>query len=225
VRRARYSFPSFGIAMHIASSARSRRSREVSSAWRRGWVGLEPGAASCGGGVRSLPPPLAGVAATTLPITIAGSRSSRSATRRTRSSRPAVSPIPASTGATSASAWSRATGDPVSVRPRTRPTWKAVSSSAFSSRPRNRSGPSSAAIISAGSSPAGIAATRRRIRRPAATVWARSIASCPAESASSASTTSSTIPESAATCSPVIAVPITPTASSTPAWCRARTSV
>ncbi len=111
------------------------------------------------------------------------------------------------------------------MRSRTSPTWKAVSSSAPSSSARKRSAPPSSAIISAGSSPAGIAATRSRIRRPAATRWARSIASWPAESASSASTTSSTIPESAATCSPVIAVPITPTASSIPAWCRARTSV
>ena len=79
--------------------------------------------------------------------------------------------------------------------------------------------------MSAGSSPAGIGAMRILIRRFAATRCARSIASCPAESASSASTTSSTIPESAAICSSVIAVPITPTASSIPAWWSASTSV
>ena len=112
VRRARYSLPSSGRAMHIASRARSRRSREVSSAARRGRrrrAAARRAPASAG-------PPLSGCAATTRPITIAGSRSSRSATRRTRSSRLALSPIPARIGATSASARSRSAGEPTSVR-------------------------------------------------------------------------------------------------------------
>ena len=171
------------------------------------------------------PPPVGGRAAVTRPITIAGSRSRRSATCRTSSSRLIDSPIAAMIGATSPRARSRSAGEPVSVPSRTSPTWKEESSPAPSTSARKRSAPPSSATISAGSTPAGIAATLIRIRRPAATRCARSIASCPAESASSARTTSSTIPERAATCSSVIAVPITPTASSTPAWCRASTSV
>ena len=155
-------------------------------------------------------PPLAGRAATTRPITIAGSRSSRSATRRTRSSRLAVSPIAAEDrrhlGQRAVALDRRGDVGAVEHQP---------DLEVGRARRRRRSGrgsapaPPAAAIISAGSSPAGIAATRSRILRPAATRWARSIASWPAESASSASTTSSTIPESVATCSPVIAVPIT----------------
>ncbi len=67
--------------------------------------------------------------------------------------------------------------------------------------------------MSAGSSPAGIAATRRRSLRLPATRCARSIAARPARSASSASTASSAWPESCCSCSGVIAVPITATAS------------
>ena len=79
--------------------------------------------------------------------------------------------------------------------------------------------------MSAGSSPSGIATTRSRTRFPAATRCARSIASRPARSASSASTTSSACADSSFTCSGVIAVPITATVSPTPAWCAAITSV
>ena len=79
--------------------------------------------------------------------------------------------------------------------------------------------------MSAGSSPAGIAATRSRSFRPPATRCARSIAARPARSASSASTTSSAWPESCCSCSGVIAVPITATVSSISAWWAASTSV
>ena len=79
--------------------------------------------------------------------------------------------------------------------------------------------------MSAGSSPAGIAATRSRTRLPDATRCARSIASRPARSASSASTISSVCCASSCTCCGVIAVPITATVSVIPAWCAASTSV
>ena len=79
--------------------------------------------------------------------------------------------------------------------------------------------------MSAGSSPSGIAATRRSSPFPPATRCARIIASAPARSASSASTTTSVKPASIVSCSGVIAVPMIATASSTPAWCSASTSV
>ena len=79
--------------------------------------------------------------------------------------------------------------------------------------------------MSAGSSPSGIAATRSSSPLPPATFCARIIASAPARSASSASTTRSVSPASIEICSGVIAVPMIATASSTPAWCSASTSV
>ncbi len=68
-----------------ARGARARSARpSAAGRWRRGAAAAP----------RARPePPLSGCAATTRPITIAGSRSSRSATRRTRSSRLALSPI------------------------------------------------------------------------------------------------------------------------------------
>ena len=147
-------------------------------------------------------PPLSGCAATTRPITIAGSRSSRSATRRTRSSRLAVSPIPARIGATSLErpvALGRRGGvGAVEHQPDLEGGQldRAVDQrpealGAALGRPSSRPGPRPPA------SPRPAAASCR----PPATRCARSIASCPAESASSASTTSSTMPESVATCS------------------------
>ena len=123
--------------MHIASSARSRRSREVSSAarrWgRRGGVGA--GGALAGFARRrwrrsprpSVPSP-----------SPARSRGARPPAGPGRRGSP-ISPIPASTGATSSSALSRSAGEPTSVRSRTSPTWKAVSSTAASTRARKRS--------------------------------------------------------------------------------------
>ena len=192
--------PRSGRAMHIASRARSRRSREVSSAARRTAAG--PAARALWRRAAPPEPPLAGRAATTRPITIAGSRSSRSATRRTRSSRLALSPIPARIGATSASARSRSVGEETSVRSSTSPTWKAVSSTAPSTRAAEALG----AALGRHHLRRVLALRHRRHAQPhlaAAPRPAEPAASPPgpAESASSASTTSSTIPESAATCS------------------------
>jgi hypothetical protein len=61
--------------------------------------------------------------------------------------------------------------------------------------------------------------------RPAATFAARSIASWPALSASSASATRGARRASSETCASVSAVPIEPTTFSMPAWCSAITSV
>ena len=71
------------------------------------------------------------------------------------------------------------------------------------------------------------AAARRAARACAAPrrARARSIASCPALSASSASRTVGASRASSPTCSSVSAVPISPTVLRSPAWCSAMTSV
>ena len=83
---------------------------------------------------------------------------------------------------------------------------------------RQRSGGLRGRACPPGSSPGGIAATRSRIllRRPATALRAQHRVA-PARSASIASTTSSAWPASSCSCSGVIAVPITATASSIPA--------
>ena len=112
-------------------------------------------------------PPLDGRAATTRPITIAGSRSSRSATRRTRSSRLAVSPIPARIGADLGErpvALGRR-GDVGAVQHQADLEGGQLDR-ALDQRPEALGAALGSAIISAGSSPAGIAATRSRILPP-----------------------------------------------------------
>src|SRR5204862_426022 len=94
--------------------------------------------------------------------------SRRSATLRTCSSRLAVSPISASTGATSASARSRSLAEPVSVAASTSPTWNAGSSTASLTSWLNRSAEPPASM-SAGSSPAGVA-HREHDARPKAVI-------------------------------------------------------
>ena len=94
---------------------------------------------------------------------------------------------------------------------------------ALSIRTRTASRPSST-IISAGSTPFGVAATRSRIFRPPATPWHRTIDRLARfVRISREDDLAAMFPDSASP-SPVIAVPITATSSSIPAWCR-RSSV
>ena len=204
--------PVFGSAMHIASRARSRVSRGVS------------GAAGAGAPFAPLPPGAGGLsfgALRTRSETKLGSVSRRSATSRISSSLPTTSPIAASTGATSARVRSRPAASIATPErgphPEARQIDRALDQLMEATEPV-------ACSMSAGSSP--------RHRRhpeveslPPATRCARIIASAPARSASSARTATSVKPASIVSCSGVIAVPIIATASSTPAWWRASTSV
>ena len=204
-----------GSAMHIASRARSRRSREVSSA-----DAPAAGTAAPRGARRDAPP----------------GRRPRPA-RRSRGSRrppvPSPSPAPGRGGRRPCGpARRRLAPSPIvgqdrgdlverfvagdrrgtSVRSSTRPDLEVGQLAGDSTRARKRSGPSTRASFPPGrrlsASPRRVAASAVRPPRRCA----RTIAAWPASSASSANTTSLTTPARAFTWSGVIAVPITATA-------------
>ena len=220
--------PRLGSAMHIASSARSRASRGVSGrAARRGAVRPRPSCRRRPSHRRHRLQVLGGFAFRTASLTRLGvgvqpvrhlahqlvaAHASRPSPAAPAPPRPAPAParsaIPRSARSERGPHPERSAGR--SPRPPARGTARPRPRRACRRDPRPRASPPHAGRASA--SPA--------------TLCARIIASAPALSASSASTTvSPASPASVFSCSGVIAVPMIATASSTPAWCSAITSV